>query len=229
MLGRRLVPLYAAVFFQNLALWVPIEKLFMTSIGFNAASVGAMAAVYAVVVPVLELPSGVLADRWSRRGVLILASIAGTLSVLVGGSSQNVAFYMVSAAFLGVFFALQSGTLESVVYDTVVEETGDSEAFEQTIGRVRLVESVALVASALTGGAIAQIATLRATYFLTAPLLLASTVVLLWFREPRLHQVEERQSLRRQVATTYRTILARGQLRLVVALTRHRAVAQLGR
>jgi MFS family permease len=219
MLGRRLVPLYAAAFLQNLALWVPIEKLFMTSIGFDAASVGAMAAVYAVVVPVLEVPSGILADRWSRRGVLILASSAGTLSVLVGGSSQNVAVYMVSAAFLGVFFALQSGTLESVVYDTVVEETGASEAFEQTIGRVRLVESVALVASALAGGAIAQIATLRATYFLTAPLLLASTVVLLWFREPRLHQVEERQSVRRQVATTYRTILARGQLRAVVALT----------
>jgi MFS family permease len=179
MLGRRLVPLYVAAFLQNLALWVPVEKLFMTSIGFNAASVGAMAAVYAVVVPVLEVPSGILADRWSRRGVLILASIAGTLSVLVGGSSQNVAVYMVSAALLGVFFALQSGTLESVVYDTVVEETGASEAFEQTIGRVRLVESVALVASAFTGGAIAQIATLRATYFLTAPLLLASTVVLL--------------------------------------------------
>jgi hypothetical protein len=46
-----------------------------------------------------------------------------------------------------VFFALQSGTLEPVVYDTVLEETGDSEAFEQTIGRVRLVESVALVGS----------------------------------------------------------------------------------
>jgi hypothetical protein len=68
---------------------------------------------------------------------------------------------MISAVFLGVFFALQSGTLESVVYDTVLEETGDSEAFEQTIGRVRLVESVALVASALAGGAIAQIAPLR--------------------------------------------------------------------
>jgi hypothetical protein len=67
---------------------------------------------------------------------------------------------MISAAFLGVFFALQSGTLESVVYDTVLEETGDSEAFELTIGRVRLVESVALVASALAGGAIAQTAPL---------------------------------------------------------------------
>ena len=70
LIWRRLAPLYAASFLQNLALWVPIEKLFMTTIGFNAASIGAMAAVYAVVVPVLEVPSGVLADRWSRRGVL---------------------------------------------------------------------------------------------------------------------------------------------------------------
>jgi MFS family permease len=122
LLRRRLRPLYAAVFLQNLALWVPIEKLFMTSIGFNPASIGAMAAVYAVVV--LEVPSGVLADRWSRRGVLVLASIAAIISVLIGGLSQSVAVYMVSAAFLGVFFALQSGTLESVVYDTVLEETG---------------------------------------------------------------------------------------------------------
>jgi hypothetical protein len=27
------MPVYVAVFLQNLALWVPIEKLFMTSIG----------------------------------------------------------------------------------------------------------------------------------------------------------------------------------------------------
>jgi MFS family permease len=219
LLGRRLGPLYAAVFLQNLALWVPIEKLFMTSIGFNSASVGVMAAVYAVVVPVLEVPSGVLADRWSRRGVLILASIAAIFSVLIGGLSQSVVVYMVSAGFLGVFFALQSGTLESVVYDTALEETGGSDAFEKTIGRVRLVESVALVASALAGGAIAAVASLRATYFLTAPLLAASCLVLIRFREPRLHKAEEKESLRRQLRTTYRTILAPGRLRAVVALT----------
>jgi MFS family permease len=219
LLRRRLGPLYVAAFLQNLALWVPIEKLFMTTIGFSPASVGAMAAVYAVVVPVLEVPSGVLADRWSRRGVLILASIAAILSVLIGGLSQSVAVYMVSAGFLGVFFALQSGTLESVVYDTVLEETGDSDGFEKTMGRVRLVESVALVASALAGGAIAAVASLRVTYFLTAPLLAASCLVLIRFREPRLHKTEERESLRRQLRTTYRTILAPGRLRAVVALT----------
>src|SRR5919106_1816280 len=218
-LGRRLFPLYVASFLQGLALWVPIEKLFMTTIGFDAASIGLMAAVYAIVVPVLEVPSGILADRWSRRGVLMLACLAAIASVVIGGLSQSVPVYMVAAAFLGVYFALQSGTLESIVYDTVLEETGDSEAFERTIGRVRVVESAALVASALAGGAIAQVAPLQITYFLTAPLLGLSALMLFRFREPRLHKSDDPEPLRRQIATTYRTILAGGHLRLVVALT----------
>jgi MFS family permease len=218
-LTRRLAPLYAAIFLQSFALWVPIEKLFMTEIGFTPASVGVMAAVYAIVVPFLETPSGVLADRWSRRGVLVLASIAAIIAVVVGGLSQNVTHYMISAGFLGVFFALVSGTVESMVYDTVLEETGDSEAFERTIGRIRFTESVALVAGALLGGAIASAAPLRATYFATAPLLLVSCGVLFLFREPRLHKAETEEPLRRQVAATYRTILARGRFRLVVTLT----------
>ena len=65
-LRRRLLPLHAAVLLQGVALWVPVEKLFMTEIGFDAASVGVMAAIYAAVVPVIEIPSGILADRWSR-------------------------------------------------------------------------------------------------------------------------------------------------------------------
>jgi MFS family permease len=218
-LTRRVAPLYAAIFLQSFALWVPIEKLFMTEIGFTPASVGVMAAVYAVVVPFLEVPSGILADRWSRRGVLVLASVAAIVAVVVGGLSQNVTHYMISAGFLGVFFALASGTVESIVYDTVLEETGDSEAFEKTIGRIRFTESLALVAGALLGGAIAAAAPLRVTYFSTAPLLLVSCGVLFLFREPRLHKAETEEPLRRQVATTYRTILARGRLRLVVTLT----------
>jgi MFS family permease len=218
-LSRRLLPLYGSSFFGALALWVPIEKLFMTSIGFTSATVGVMAAVYAVVVPVLEVPSGILADRWSRRGVLLLASLAAIIAVVIGGLSQSVPVYMVSAVFLGVFFALQSGTFESIVYDTVIEESGDSEAFERTIGRVRVIESVALVTSALMGGLIAQVAPLQTTYFATVPLLVTGLLLLLTFREPRLHKSEEGVTLRNQIAATYRTILTGGQLRLVILLT----------
>lgn len=168
-LERRLRPIYVTAFLQSVALWVPIEKLFMTDIGFDNGSVAVMAAAYAAVVPLLEVPSGILADRWSRRGVVLLAQAAMIVSVVVGGLSPNVGMYIVAALFLGVFFAMQSGTFESIAYDTVVEETGDSAMFERTIGRIRFVESAGLVVSALAGGLLAEVVPLRATYFITAP------------------------------------------------------------
>jgi predicted MFS family arabinose efflux permease len=217
--GRRLRPIYVAAFLQNVTLWVPIEKLFMTDIGFDNGSVAVMAAAYAAVVPVLEVPSGILADRWSRRGVVILAQSALIISTVIGGLSPNVAVYIVAALFLGVFFALQSGTYESIVYDTVQEETGASEGFERTIGRVRFVESAALVAGALVGGGLAEVVPLRATYFLTVPLVALAAVALLRFREPRLHRAEDEvQPLGRQIAVTYRTLMERGALRPIIAL-----------
>lgn len=218
-LWRRLLPLYVAAALQNFSLWVPIEKLFMSEIGFDAATVGVMAAAYAAVVPILEVPSGILADRWSRRGVLIVANLALMASALIGGVSQNVATYVAGAMVLGVFFAMNSGTMEAVVYDTVLEETGDSGAFERRIGRVRLVESVALVTSALAGGWVAQATTPRLTYFLTVPVVALSAAALLTFREPRLHKTGRAESTRDHLVVTFRTLAARGRLLPITLLT----------
>ena len=217
-LERRLRPIYVAALLQNVALWVPIEKLFMTDIGFDNGSVAVMAAAYAAVVPLLEVPSGILADRWSRRGVVLLAQLALVVSVVIGGLSPNVGVYIVAALFLGVYFAMQSGTFESIAYDTLMEETGDSAAFERTIGRVRFAESAGLVVSALAGGVLAEVLPLRATYFMTVPFIIAAALALLRFREPQLHRAEEAEPLRQQTAATYRTLLERGALRPIVAL-----------
>ena len=211
-LRTRLLPLQLAAFLQGVGLWVPIEKLFMTDIGFDAATIGVMAAAYAAMVPIIEVPSGVLADRWSRRGVLMLACSALAVSTLIGGLSQNVTTYIVAALVLGGYFAMYSGTMEAIVYDTVLEECGNSDAFEQQIGRIRLVESVSLVGSALLGGWLAGLVGTRPTYFLSVPFIVASLLVLLRFREPRLHKTGERTSLRRHLALTYRVLIHRGRL-----------------
>jgi MFS family permease len=211
-LRRRLRPLYLAAVLQGFTLWVPVEKLFLSEIGFDAASIGLMAACYAAVVPFLEIPSGILADRWSRRGVMMIAGAALIASEVVGGLSTNVATYLVAALLLGVFFAMQSGTVDSIVYDTVVEELGTGDGFEKTLGRVRMWESAALVTSALAGAGLAALTSSRLTYFLTVPFGLASLQALRRFREPQLHRIEERSPLRSQVALTYRTILGRGRL-----------------
>ena len=206
-LARRLLPLQIGVALQGLILWVPIEKLFMTKIGFDAASVGAMAAAYAAVTPLLEVPSGILADRWSRSRVMILACVALMVSSLLGGLSHNVITYVIAAMILGVYFAFSSGTVDSIVYDAVLEETGSNQLYERWIGRIRAVESAAFVLSALAGGVLAQYTSTRFTYFATVPLVGLAIIAFLRFDEPRLHQAAERVSLRSHVALTLRTMI----------------------
>jgi hypothetical protein len=201
-LSRRLRPLQVGAALQGFMLWVPVEKLFQTQIGFDAAAIAVMAAAYAAIVPLLEVPSGVLADRWSRSGILIISSVAAAASALLGGLSRNVPTYIAAALILGVYFAMNSGTLDSVVYDTVIEETGSPDLYERWIGRVRIVESAAFATSALTGGLLAGWTSPRLTYFLTVPFVLASIIAFSRFREPRLHRAAEPLALRRHAATT---------------------------
>ena len=67
-LSRLLLPLFIAAFSQGLVLWSPIEKVFLNSLGFDQAALGLMAACYTSLIPLLDLTSGILADRWSRKG-----------------------------------------------------------------------------------------------------------------------------------------------------------------
>ena len=178
---------------------------------------GVMAAAYAVVTPVLEIPSGILADRWSRRGVLLLASLALLASVAVGGLSYERCDLHVSAMILGVYFAMQSGTLEAVVYDTVLEESGDSDDYERQYGRMQVANSVALVTGSLAGGVLAEVTQPRTTYLLSLPAYALAAVALVCFREPRLHRAADRIGVGEQVAATVRAITGKRRLLPVVA------------
>ena len=214
--AARLRPLQLALTVSGIAPWIPVEKIFMTQLGFTPALVATMAAAYAAVVPVLEIPSGILADRWSRRGVLMLASGSGLLSVLVGAFSTGVTSYIVSAMILGVFFALQSGTVDSIVYDTLIEETGSADGYEKHFGRIQMYNSAALTGSALLGGVIASLTSPRLTYLVTVPCAAAGLVLLLRFREPTLHRRAARSGMRDHLAATWRVVIGQPRVAAII-------------
>lgn len=214
--AARLRPLQLALFVAGIAPWVPVEKIFMTQLGFTPALVATMAAAYAAVVPVLEIPSGILADRWSRRGVLMLASGSALLSVLVGALSTGVTSYVVSAMILGVFFALQSGTVDSIVYDTLLEETGSADGYQRHFGRIQAWNSAALTGSALLGGVLAGLTSPRLAYVITVPFAAAGLLLLLRFREPTLHRQAARPGTREHLAATWRTVTGQPRVGAII-------------
>jgi MFS family permease len=211
LLTRRLLPLFIAAFSQGLVLWAPVEKVFLKSLGFDQAALGLMAACYASLIPLLDLTSGLLADRWSRKGVLILASVASMLNALLGGLSHDVPTYLVSTLFFGVEVALVSGTYESIVYDTLLEQTGHSHAFEKRLSQVKLLNSLALIISSLTGGLVATLLSPRLAYFATIPLVAISLGALLTFQEPHLHHSERRTSLKSHLLAISQTLFRPGK------------------
>jgi MFS family permease len=217
-LHKRLLPLYLAAFFQGLVFWYPIEKLFMRGIGFNDALIGIMIATYSTVMLLVETPAGIWADRWSRKGVLMVASVALALSAFTGGISHGVAMFLLSASLWGVFFALYSGANDSIVYDTLEEDGHHADLFEKVFGRVRAVDSLALVVGSLVGGAVATAFGPRVSFFLTIPSALASIAALAWFREPMLHKAKAPVPVMQQIRTTLGAVLKNRKLAPVMGV-----------
>lgn len=217
-LARRFAPLYAANFLHGFVLWYAIEKLFMHSIGFTDAGIGVMVAVYSAVMLLLETPSGVLADRWSRKGVLIVASIFLALSSLVGGLSTEPWMYLVCAMFWGAFYAMYSGTYDSIIYDTLLEETGNADGYNRYLGRIKTGESIALVLGGVLGSAIGQWWGMRPAYFITIGLSLLAIFFLWRFREPMLHKAEKLASVKEHVLDTFKSLVHKRQLLWLLAL-----------
>lgn len=204
---RRLVPLYIAVFLQSIPLWYATEKIFMLDIGFTTATIGVMFAVMSITMLAVETPSGILADRWSRKGVMILGCLALLVSAIIGAVSFNEPMYILSTMFWGVFAALYSGTYDAVIYDTAVEEYGNSSHFEKYLGRFKAVEGVTFVIGALVGTFIASTFDLRDPYIVSIPLI-ALAVLFLWkFKEPTLHKAEVSDPVFKHIRQTFAAVL----------------------
>lgn len=174
----------------------------MKSIGFDDATIGLMVAILSATVILFETPSGILADKWSRKGVLILASIFLTFAGLIGGLSNGVIMYLVAASLWGIFFAMYSGTYNSIIYDTLAEEQGNSTGFQKYIGRIMVADSAALVIGSLLGGVIGEYYGLRSAYFITLPFSLVSIFALIKFKEPTLHKMEVAVPIMQQIKDT---------------------------
>jgi len=223
--SRRLLPLYLGVLFQGIIFWYAIEKLFMTKIGFNDFSIGIMVAAYSLVMILTVVPAGILADRWSRKGVLIISSVVLAVSGIIGALSNTVPMYVVSTLFWGLYSALTYGTYDSIIYDVLIEEKGNAHEYETYYGRHKVFEGISFVIGSLSAGLIAEFDGLRATYWFSLPFIAVSIVFLIIFKDPIIHKAEGLAPIKEHVIQTLNSVLKNSSLiPIIVALITLEAV-----
>jgi MFS family permease len=140
---------------QNLILVYPVYPSLFSKAGLSLSQISLLLAIWSVPVVLLEIPSGVLADRWNRRYLLIISGVLRTLCFTIWLVLPPL-FFVFALGFLawGTAEALSSGAEEALLFDSLKLE-GRQEAFETISGRGSGSASVAVALSCFTGGFVA--------------------------------------------------------------------------
>ena len=135
----------------SLGLIIPVSNLFRLSRGLTLAELGFSAAIVSAVVIILEVPTGVLADRIGRKRVYLASLVFFALSCLTLLAARG--FIAVSAGFAlyGVSRALSSGSLEALLIDRFLENRGP-ERLHRLIAASNAADIAGLALGSLAGG-----------------------------------------------------------------------------
>lgn len=140
--------------------------------GLDLSQIGILLFLWSMMTLVLEVPSGAIADRWSRRKMLILSGLSFFLCYVIWVFSHS--FWMFSFGFLlrtiGGTFA--SGTLQAYVYDFLKKAKVEFK-FEKIWGRGNALRTLGIGVAVGLGGFLSEV-----SYELTVILSALSVVII---------------------------------------------------
>jgi len=138
---------------SELVPYYPLYALLFLDTGLSGAQISALFAIWSVTGFVAEVPSGALADRWSRRGVVVLASLLQAVAFVVWTAVPEVAAFALGFVIWGVAGALVSGASEALVYDGLAD-LGAGESYVRVNGWMTAAELLVQVPTAFAASAL---------------------------------------------------------------------------
>lgn len=132
-----------------------------------------------IFISLFEIPTGVVSDKYGRRGALILSSLCYSLikvCYILAFFIQPFVLLVLSSIFYGLAESLSSGTNDAVIYENIKRLKG-LDKFEDYYGKIKACHILGLGTSALLGGLIASFFSLYAVMWLS----FAGTFLQLYF------------------------------------------------
>jgi MFS family permease len=174
--SRRFLVL-TALRWAPVGLMMPVLVLLPLDRGLTLSQLGLVVAAQGLVVLLLELPTGGMADSLGRRPVLVTAGVVGILSTLLMLLAQGMAGFALAFALQGVYRALDSGPLEAWYVDATHAARPDrAEADAEVargLSRAGAALGVAIAAGALGGAGLVALGDLGRLDALAVPLVAA--------------------------------------------------------
>jgi MFS family permease len=116
--------------------------------GVSTGGIAVLLLTWSAVAFLLEVPTGALADRWSRRRVLAAAQVVRAAGFLVWWCWPTFAGYLAGFVLWGIESALTSGAFEALVYDELRAQRHEGE-YARLMARAERYGLAGLVAGGL--------------------------------------------------------------------------------
>ncbi len=128
------------------AAWLFFYLRFMTY-----TEVALLAAIGGIASIIFEIPTGAFADIVGRRTALILSYFIYTAAMVTEAFANSFWMFALIAVLVSLVNALYSGSLEALVYDTLLED-GHEDRYDQVVSKMESLAWVGLLVGALFGG-----------------------------------------------------------------------------
>ncbi len=209
--------LYLSNFLTGMVFWYGIEKLFMNSIGIDTIGIGIATAFISFFNLIFDIPAGIVADKWSRKGMLVVSAVALIAASITLGESHGLLQYIIGYAFYGIYCIATNGTFQAIIYDSLAEED-KAAAYSKVNGRAYALFLVGAGVANIASGFIAHRYGYRANYFMTIISCVLNIAVMLTLREPVFHKPEGKEKMLKQLGAVARALTQARVLRALAVV-----------
>lgn len=171
-------------------LWVPIFVPFMSSRGLSFEEIALLHAIYSVVVILVEVPTGALADRIGRRQSMMIGALAMSASCLIAYGAHDFATFAAAEVLAAVSMSLCSGADSAYLFDLLQRE-GRGREYPRREGTASAWHQAGSGLACAAGGVLGTV-DLALPYLVTAGVSTAAFVTALLMRSERPAPVRSR-------------------------------------
>ena len=209
-------PLYAYKFASQFMPIYAFYTILFIHRGLSLTEIYILIALWSGFAIIFGLPSGVLADRWNRRNMLVLSVLLQGLCFLVWSFSHNFLMFALGFAFWALAESFSSGTEEGLIYDNLKHD-GNTYDFANIYARAQLYANIGGIFGIVSAGIIVGFVGVDILSLISAVICLVAALLAMGIREVNLYsrqaeQAKEAQPSFSQTAKTAFSFLRRSKV-----------------
>lgn len=192
MMVKNVNKLYLIIFFHNLIPAYVIERLFWEQRGMTVLMVVLCEIIYAVSIVIFEMPTGVFADKFSRKTLLVIGAFLSVFEFIILLFAYHFWTFALVVFLAGISSACISGAWNALLYDSLLTDK-KQKTFEKIVGRMNSLDFIASLVAALSGSVLAKYFGFEFNYIVSAVSVFLALILTILLKEPPRNGQQEKK------------------------------------